>query len=74
MNGYESAMRIRSEVPLQDQPIIVALTANAFDENKSQCMSSGMDEVLTKPLQKKELVAVLKKVAKKEMRHKTAPD
>jgi CheY-like chemotaxis protein len=67
MNGYESTERIRSELPLQDQPVIVALTANAFEENKRQCLLSGMDEVITKPLQKKEIVAMLTMVARKEI-------
>jgi CheY-like chemotaxis protein len=66
MNGYESTERIRSEVPLQEQPIIVALTANAFEENKKQCLLAGMDFVLTKPLQKKELVAMLELIANRD--------
>jgi CheY-like chemotaxis protein len=66
MNGYEATEKIRTEIPLQEQPTIVALTANAFEENKKQCFLAGMDFVLTKPLQKKDLLVTLCKISKKE--------
>ena len=76
MNGYEATKRIRSEIPLNSQPAIVALTANAFEENKRQCLLCGMDYVLTKPLQKSQLVEVLSNIIKQEITpmHKTAPE
>lgn len=50
---------IRKEIPLERQPRIVALTADAFKENAQKCMDCGMDKVLTKPINKKELSEVL---------------
>jgi PAS domain S-box-containing protein len=46
---------------------IVALTANAFDEDRATCMEAGCDEFLTKPVAKAELLAMLQ-------RYETAED
>ena len=59
MDGLEATERIRSECPLATQPVIIALTANAFPENRKRCFLAGMNYVLTKPLQKKELIEAL---------------
>jgi CheY-like chemotaxis protein len=67
MNGYEATHKIRSQVPLTSQPTIIALTANAFEENKRQCLLSGMDYVLTKPLQKNQLLEVLSEITKHDL-------
>jgi CheY-like chemotaxis protein len=40
---------IRKEIPVERQPQIVALTADAFKENAQKCLDCGMDKVLTKP-------------------------
>jgi len=59
MDGLEATERIRAECPLAAQPVIIALTANAFPENRRRCFLAGMNFVLTKPLQKKELIDAL---------------
>ncbi len=38
---------------------IVALTANALPEQRQQCIDAGMDDVLTKPIRRPELIKVL---------------
>jgi PAS domain S-box-containing protein len=38
---------------------IIALTANAFDEDREACVAAGMDAFLTKPLDRERLAAVL---------------
>jgi len=55
MDGYEATRNIR-ELNLVNQPIIIALTASAIKGEREKCLSIGMDEYLTKPVQK-ELVA-----------------
>ena len=57
MDGYTATERIRlweaSEAAQgQSQPRmpILALTADAFEEDRQRCMASGMDEFLTKPI------------------------
>ncbi len=55
MDGYEATRNIRS-LNLDNQPIIIALTASAIKGEREKCLSIGMDEYLTKPVQK-ELIA-----------------
>ena len=38
---------------------IIALTANALDEDRDQCIAAGMDGFLTKPLDREKLAALL---------------
>jgi PAS domain S-box-containing protein len=63
MDGYESARRInflKKNGVVRNVPI-VALTANALKEDKEECMKSGMQDYLSKPLHKKDLSAMLQK-------------
>ena len=61
MNGYEATKRIRK---LKDPAIanisILAMTANAFDEDRKKALESGMDGFLSKPIVIEELVQALK--------------
>ena len=59
MDGVEATRRIRQEWPGDSGPRIVAITANAFKSDREQCLAAGMDEYVTKPIQFKELRAVL---------------
>ncbi len=56
MNGLEATRAIRA-TSLDRQPVIVALTANAFDDDRAACIDAGMDDFLTKPIRKADLVA-----------------
>ncbi len=58
MNGIEATKNIRS-MPLTRQPKIVAMTANAMEEDKSLCLKAGMDDYISKPIDFKELIRVL---------------
>lgn len=60
MNGYEAAKTVRSlEDPAKASIPIVAMTANAFDEDKRNAMSSGMNGHLTKPIELAKLAETL---------------
>ncbi|WP_165978794.1 ATP-binding protein [Antarcticimicrobium luteum] len=54
LNGIEATRRIRAEAG--KQPVIIALTANAFDSDKEACLGAGMDGFLTKPVRRAELL------------------
>lgn len=60
MNGYEATMKIRELPDGKDIPII-ALSANAFEEDKKKSVESGMNDHIAKPIDINELFKVLTK-------------
>ncbi|MFB9157283.1 ATP-binding protein [Chromobacterium violaceum] len=61
MDGAETARRLRKEAQTPGMPI-VALTADAFPETRQQMLAQGLDDFLTKPLGRDQLLAVLQKL------------
>ena len=61
VDGLEAARRIRAaEAERNDRPTpIIALTANAFAEDREACLAAGMDGFLVKPLERDRLAAAL---------------
>ena len=62
MDGYEATKRIRAfenkdvaEIP------IIAMTANAFEEDRKAALDVGMNEHIAKPIDMEKLERVLKK-------------
>jgi signal transduction histidine kinase/ActR/RegA family two-component response regulator len=62
LDGLEAATRIRRELPNERQPWIIAMTAAAASEDRAQCLESGMDDYISKPVKVLELQAALVKV------------
>jgi CheY-like chemotaxis protein len=62
MNGLEATMAIRRELPPERQPWIIGLTANAMIGDREKCIQSGMDDYLSKPLRKEDLIAAFARV------------
>nr|WP_186329884.1 response regulator [Variovorax boronicumulans] len=58
LDGLEVTRRIRREPMLAQLPII-AMTANAFPEDRQACLEAGMNEHLPKPVDPRELHAAL---------------
>lgn len=58
MNGLEATRMIRG-LPLKKQPHIIAMTANAMDEDRKICIEAGMDDYISKPIDFNELIRVL---------------
>ena len=63
MNGYEAATQIREFVPDRHIPII-ALSANAFAEDKQKSLAAGMDDHIAKPINIDKLIAAIANVIK----------
>ena len=66
MDGMEATQKIRA-LEREDAGTvpIIAMTANAFVEDKKQAMAAGMTDYITKPLQMELLLHLLAKYAKK---------
>ena len=62
MNGYEATKRIRAlDDPAQAGITILAMTANAFDEDRKEALEYGMNGFLSKPIVVEELIDALQK-------------
>ena len=60
MNGYEATKQIRAlDDPALAGITILAMTANAFDEDRKQALECGMDGFLSKPIVLEELIGTL---------------
>lgn len=60
MDGMEATRIIRS-TPLLRRPVIVAMTANAYETDRQTCRMAGMDDFLSKPYSLNDLSRVLQK-------------
>jgi len=58
MDGYEATREIRKMYPNSNIPII-ALSANAFEEDRKASLSAGMDRHIAKPINEEELITAL---------------
>jgi CheY-like chemotaxis protein/Na+-transporting methylmalonyl-CoA/oxaloacetate decarboxylase gamma subunit len=61
MDGLEASRMIR--LCLDVQPVIVAMTANAMQGDREECLANGMDDYISKPVNIEELVIILEKWA-----------
>ena len=71
MNGYEAAKMIRS-LDREDAKVIpiIAMTANAFTEDRLRAKEAGMDEHIAKPVDGKLLVKVINELVKHKQRRR----
>lgn len=62
MDGFKATQKIREiEESTNSHTPIIAVTANAFPEDKERCMAVGMDDYISKPFQPEELINKIKK-------------
>jgi CheY-like chemotaxis protein len=68
MDGLEASRQIRQRLPLDRQPKIVALTANAMQGDRERCLAAGMDDYVSKPVKLHEIEAAIRRLfAKNEV-------
>ena len=61
MDGLEATRYIRSNIPQERQPAIIAMTAATSTEDIDLCLEAGMDDYIGKPIRIEKLVEMLKK-------------
>ncbi len=67
MDGLEATRQIRTCADRKKAQIpIIAMTANAFDEDVKRCLEAGMDAHLSKPLQMNQIMETLAKYCGKQ--------
>lgn len=59
MDGLEATRKIRGLSNVSKDLPIVALTANAFDDDRNACFDSGMNDFMTKPVSAEELTEMV---------------
>lgn len=62
MDGLTATRQIRQSIPAAQQPYIIAITASAMQGDREDCLESGMDDYLSKPIRREELIEALLKL------------
>jgi two-component system, sensor histidine kinase len=63
MDGLETTRRLRLSEPVGRHTPIIALTANAFAADRENCLAAGMDEFLSKPVDRRDLFRMVQRLA-----------
>ena len=66
MDGYTATQRIRDLDDSRAEIPIIAMTANAYDEDRRKAQEAGMDDFLAKPLDVDEMMRLLAQIIKTE--------
>ncbi len=63
LDGLDATRRIRTKLPPDDQPYIIAMTANAMIGDREACLAAGMNAYIAKPIQFAELDGAIEAAA-----------
>ena len=66
MDGLEASRRITAKWKPHERPRIVAMTANAMQGDREECLAAGMDDYVTKPIRVDALVEALLQVTNRQ--------
>jgi PAS domain S-box-containing protein len=62
LDGLDTTRRIHERWPAAERPRIVAMTANAMQEDRDACFAAGMDDYVAKPIRPEALADALRQV------------
>jgi CheY-like chemotaxis protein len=65
VDGLEATRRIRADGDAVYQPWIVAVTANACEDERERCLRAGMDDFVSKPFRRENLHAALERARRR---------
>lgn len=60
LDGIETTRCVRRDWPANEQPRIIAMTANALREDRTEYLANGMDDYVSKPVRPEQLEAALR--------------
>ncbi|MCW2794470.1 MAG: sensor hybrid histidine kinase [Nocardioides sp.] len=66
LDGYDATRRIRQAEPEGTRVPIIAMTASALEGERERCLEAGMDDFLTKPVERAQLEAMMRLWARGE--------
>jgi two-component system sensor histidine kinase/response regulator len=61
MGGLEATRHICARLKPPQRPYIIAMTANAMKEDREECLASGMDDYLSKPIRAEEIKTAIER-------------
>jgi PAS domain S-box-containing protein len=67
MDGLEAAQIICEEWEPERRPYLIAMTANAMQEDRAACLAAGLDDYVSKPVRLSELQEALERGAQRQM-------
>jgi len=59
LDGLKTAAELVATLPVSVRPWIIAMTANAMEGDREECLAAGMDDYLSKPISAKPLAQAL---------------
>lgn len=73
LDGVGATGRIRERWPAEEQPWIIALTANALQGDRERFLAAGMDDYVSKPIQASVLIDAIKRGAEQMQKRTGTP-
>lgn len=72
MDGLQAAREVRQTFKVKDAPWIIAVTANAMEGDRQQCLAAGMNDYISKPLKVEQVKAAIER-ARRSLAGETNP-